>query len=63
MKITARFWKWWYKYHPSPSKYTRFEALAIARQHNLEWEVIEAMRHGSTPDEALQEWDIYPDKE
>lgn len=21
------------------------------------------MRHGSTPDEALQEWDIYPDKE
>ena len=37
---------------------TKAEALEIARKHNLEPEVIEAMRHGCTPEEALEEWDI-----
>lgn len=59
-RITSLFWRWWYKFLPSPSRYTRPEALAIARKHNLEYEVIKAMDHGCTPDEALQEWDIYP---
>ena len=60
MKIVAKFWRWWYRWHPTPSRFTRSEALAIAKEHGLEWEVIEAMRNGSNPDEALQEWDIYP---
>ena len=37
---------------------TKKEALEIARKHNLEAEVIEAMRHGCTPEEALEEWDL-----
>jgi hypothetical protein len=59
-RLITLFWRWWYKIYPSPSKYTRPEALAIARKYNLEYEVIKAMDHGCTPDEALQEWDIYP---
>jgi len=62
MKILNRFWKWWYQYHPKPSKYTRAEALAIAKRYNLEYGVITAMEHGCTPDEALQDWDIYPNE-
>jgi hypothetical protein len=34
--------------------------LEIARRYRLEYEVIKAMDHGCNPDEALQEWDIYP---
>ncbi len=60
MKIVAKFWKWWYRWHPTQSRFTRPEALAIAKEHGLEWEVIEAMKQGCSPDEALQEWDIYP---
>ena len=60
MKPTTIFWRWWYKMFPAPSRYTRAEALAIAKKHNLEYEVIKAMDHGCNPDEALQEWDIYP---
>ncbi len=60
MKITTLFWRWWYHHHSSPSRYTRVEALAIAKEHGLEWEVLKALDHGCTPDEALQEWDIYP---
>lgn len=60
MRIFTRFWRWWYRHHPEPSKYTRAEALEIARKYKLEHEVITAMEHGCTPDEALQEWDIYP---
>ena len=40
--------------------YSKEEALKHARKYNLEWEVNEAMKHGLTPDEALQDWDIYP---
>lgn len=58
--IRSRLWRLWYRLCPVPAKYTRPEALAIARKHNLEYEVIKAMDHGCTPDEALQEWDIYP---
>lgn len=60
MNIVTLFWRLWYRLHPAPSHFTRPEALAIARKHNLEYEVIKAMDHGCTPDEALQEWDIYP---
>jgi hypothetical protein len=60
MKITTLFWRWWYRHYSSPSKYTRAEALAMAKKYGLEWEVLQAMDHGCTPDEALQEWDIYP---
>ena len=60
MKITTIFWRWWYRLRPEPSKYTRAEALARAKEHGLEWEVLQAMEHGCNPDEALQEWDIYP---
>lgn len=60
IKLQTLFWRWWYRLRPAPSRYTRSEALAIARKHNLEYEVIKAMDHGCNPDEALQEWDIYP---
>ena len=60
MKITTLFWRWWYSHHSSPSRYTRAGALAMAKKYGLEWEVLQAMDHGCTPDEALQEWDIYP---
>ena len=59
-RIMTLFWRWWYKRHPEPSRFTRDEALAIAKKHNLEYEVIKAMDNGCNPDEALQEWDIYP---
>ncbi len=59
-RLRTIFWSWWYLLRPVPSRYTRPEALAIARKYNLEYEVIKAMDHGCNPDEALQEWDIYP---
>ena len=59
-RLLSFFWSWWYRLWPAPSIYTRPEALAIAREHKLEYEVIMAMEHGCTPDEALQEWDIFP---
>lgn len=59
-RLKTFFWRWWYRHRKSPSRYTRAEALAIAKKHGLEYEVIKAMDHGCTPDEALQEWDIYP---
>lgn len=40
--------------------YTRDEALKRAKKYGLEEEVTEAMKHGLTPDQALQDWDIYP---
>ena len=41
-----------------PSVVTKEEALAIARKHNLEAEVKEAMASGYSPEEALEEWDL-----
>ena len=37
---------------------TKEEALEIARKHNLEAEVREAMKNGCSPEEALAEWDL-----
>ena len=59
-RLQSKMWQWWYRHHPSPSRFTKDEALKIARTYNLETEVIEAMKHGCNPDEALQDWDIYP---
>lgn len=39
---------------------SREEALAIAKQHDLEYEVQEAMNSGMSPEEALEDWDILP---
>lgn len=58
-RITTLFWQLWYR-HCSSSRFTKDEALKIARAYKLEAEVIEAMKYGCNPDEALQEWDIYP---
>ena len=38
------------------------EALAIAKEWHLEIEVQECIDNGDTPEEALYEWDILPDK-
>ena len=62
-RLITLFWRWWYKRHPKPSKFTRDEALAIAKDFGLEWEVTEAMKQGYNPDEALKEWDIFPYEE
>lgn len=58
--IKTTFWKLYYRYNPEPTRFTKEEVIEIARTHNLENEVLQALRHGLTPDEALQEWDIYP---
>lgn len=60
MGIITKFWRWWYRYHPTPSHYSQEEALTIAREYHLEKEVKEAMENGYNPDEALQEWDLFP---
>ena len=59
-RLISPLWQWWYKHYSIPSRFTKEEALKIARDHNLETEVIMAMKHGCNPDEALQDWDIYP---
>ena len=41
-------------------QYTKEEALQRAKEFGLEDEVATAMAHGLTPDEALEDWDIYP---
>ena len=61
--LKTLFWRWWYRHHQQPSRFTRDEALDIAREHELDAEVMMAMKQGCTPDEALQEWDIYPYQE
>ena len=45
------------------SYYTEKEARKIAIKYDLEKEFDEAIDFGLTPDEALEEWDIYPSKE
>ena len=42
------------------SRFTREQAIERAKKYNLEYEVIMAMENGCNPDEALQDWDIYP---
>lgn len=58
--MITKFWRWWYHNHPGTSRFTREKALARAKAYGLEAEVQQAIEHGCTPDEALQEWDIYP---
>jgi len=41
-------------------QYTKEEALQRAKEYGLEEEVAYAIAHGLTPDEALEDWDIYP---
>ena len=62
-RIITYFWRWWYRHHPEPSRFTKEEALEIASFYHLAGQVATAMEHGCTPDEALQEWDIYPYQE
>ena len=57
--IITMFWRWWYRHHQTPSRFTKEEALAIARKYHLEAEVLTAMQHGCNPNEALQEWDLF----
>lgn len=38
--------------------YTAKEAIQMARKYNLESEIRQELASGSTPDEALEEWDI-----
>lgn len=40
-------------------KYTAKEAIQLARKYNLEHEIRQELASGLSPDEALQEWDIY----
>lgn len=40
-------------------KYTAKEAILMARKYNLEHEIRQELASGATPDEALEEWDIY----
>lgn len=56
-RLITLFWRWWYRCHPKPSKYTREEALAIAKVYELDAEMMIAMKHGCTPDKALLEWE------
>lgn len=39
---------------------TKEEALKIGRHFGLEAEVKMALKYGYSPEEALQDWDIYP---
>ena len=41
-------------------QYTKEEALKRAKEYGLEEEVATAMKHGLSPDEALEDWDLYP---
>lgn len=60
MKWLSSIFRWWYKRYETPSRFTKEEVLEIARKYHLEREVMESMKYGYTPDESLQEWDIYP---
>lgn len=43
------------------SLYTREQAIKMAEPYNLQQEVTDAIdTYGLSPDEALQEWDVYP---
>ncbi len=52
----------WERFHARfrYSKYTIEEGLQFAKRVGLEKEYEESLDFGFTPDEALQEWDIYP---
>lgn len=39
---------------------TEQEAITIAQEFGLEYEVQELLNEGYTPEEALEEWDLLP---
>lgn len=39
-------------------EYTAKEAIELARKYNLEYEIRQELASGTTPNEALEEWDI-----
>lgn len=67
---------WWDNWKPIPyqelltkkileekqqSRFTREQAISMAKDYHLEEDVIECMdTYGMSPDEALEEWDLYP---
>ncbi len=53
----------WFGSDKQPSRFTAEEALQRGRKYGHEAEVKMAMKHGCNPDEALQDWDIYPYQE
>lgn len=40
IKLQTIFWRWWYRHHQEPSKYTKEKALAIAKEYELDAEVM-----------------------
>ncbi len=47
--------------HVAASRYTREQAIERAKKYNLEQEVTDSIDvYGQSPDDALQDWDIYP---
>ena len=76
MKKTKLPADWWNHLKPIPYKelltkkilakkqqsvYSREQAIKMAEPYHLEQEVTDAIdTYGLSPDEALQEWDIYP---
>lgn len=47
--------------HVAASKFTREQAIERAKKYHLEQEVTDSIdTYGQSPDDALQEWDIYP---
>lgn len=47
--------------HVAASRYTREQAIEMAKPYHLEKEVTDAFdTYGQSPDDALQDWDLYP---
>lgn len=59
-KSLASIWQRWCKHHSEHLRFSKREALNIARAYKLESEILMAIQRGYSPDEALQDWDIYP---
>ena len=39
-------------------KMSKENAVKIAKENGLEYEVLQSIKHGCTPEEALREWDL-----
>ena len=47
--------------HVAASRYTREQAIEMAKPYHLEKEVTDTFdTYGQSPDNALQDWDLYP---
>ena len=47
--------------HVAASRFTREQAIEMAKPYHLEQEVTDSIDiYGQSPDEALQDWDLYP---